>query len=222
MSPAYLAEVEQAFITRAGRGLMLSPHDRGLVERWARAGVPADVVVQGISNAFERAGNRRVRGLGYTVPAVEDAIKAWQSRHVGRIDESGATTAHDEMEHALAELLDRMHTAGRAQTDEQIRGAMRDIWRAIVTIRDDWRRGALTEVGAALDALSERARLSLLIALDPADRRRIEYGVEAALAGYSIADPVARAASRDALIWRRLRGQLGLPALELDMGGGWG
>jgi len=83
VDPAYLSAVERAFLTRAGRGLMLSPADIALVERWARAEMPVAVVLDGLEAAFARPPARPVRGLAFARAAVESAYAAHRARLMG-------------------------------------------------------------------------------------------------------------------------------------------
>ena len=60
---SYLAEVEAAFVTARGRGLMLAEADIALVDTWETAGIPVEVVCRalavGVRDWRERHGHQK-------------------------------------------------------------------------------------------------------------------------------------------------------------------
>ena len=50
---SYFSEIEDTFIRRRGKHLMLSPMDWALIEGWKERGVPLHVVVRAIEHAFD-------------------------------------------------------------------------------------------------------------------------------------------------------------------------
>ncbi len=214
MTPAYLAEVERAFVQHAGRGLFLSPMDRQRVAGWARAGIPAAVVVAGIEQAFDRPDVPRVRGLGYAAPAIEERIKAWQHAQIGRRRESAEPS--QAMQAALDRLVAQVEAAGR-QADGAALTVLRSMWRAIADLRTRWSAGSEPDPIKALFETELRLLDEALGAVDPATRAGIEDEVATTLDGFSIHDDETRRITRRALLHDALRRHLGLPALELRL-----
>ena len=217
VSPEYLAEVRQLFLSKSGRGLALSPKDRALVGQWARAGVPLEVVLKGIEHAFSGTAPKRVRSLSYVVPAVESALEGWRARKVG---EASAEDGPD-LEGAFAALLGEIEAVGRAQSDSKKKEVLRRTWREIDAIRGQWRVDESIDLIGAFAALSVRICQAGLTALDEAGRVTLEADVEDALVGERGSSPEVMAETRQAFVWRRVRRALGIPPLELDLGGGW-
>lgn len=200
MNAAYFARVEAAFLEGAGRGLMLSARDVALVERWARAGVPVDVVEAGVHQAFRGQNPQRVRSLSYTAPAVEEAIRAWRARNVGAAPSHAPTPVDDDT--ALTALADRY-----ASLD--VGAAFRPACdRAAADVRD--LAAAHDHSPDALRALEARLCEALLEAMPLADRRAIEAAVDVRLADQR-ADPAIRRAQ----LWRATREHLRLPPLVI-------
>jgi hypothetical protein len=84
----YFKQVSRAFLARRGAPLMLSAAEIDLIAAWERAGIPAEVALEGIERTFERAGARlRPRGRGPTLSycraEVERAFARWRDRRVG-------------------------------------------------------------------------------------------------------------------------------------------
>jgi hypothetical protein len=80
----YFTEIEQRFGQRRGSILMLSTLDWALIEVWREAGLPLDVVLRGIDNAFDRhdarlsrarGRSRRINGLAWATQSVMQAAE---------------------------------------------------------------------------------------------------------------------------------------------------
>lgn len=216
MNPSYVAEVERAFLRAVGRGIMLSPRDLDLVERWDRAGLPVEVVLAGIERAFDGRPARPVRGLAYVVGAVEDAAKAWRARSVGGDRASSSTGLAPAFERIGAALEAAEGMLGGAIAD-----TLRDTRRAVRQLADRSLAGLEADPAAALATLSDRLADRALAALDVDTRASMEAQVDAVLAAASgFEDPGALAEARRARSRRAVREALDLPALVLDLGGG--
>src|ERR1043166_4201184 len=77
----YFTEIEDAFVRRRGKHLLVSPLDWSLMESWKAAGVPLHVVLRGIERAFDsyeaRPRNRSVKSLFYCQEEVEAQFAEW-------------------------------------------------------------------------------------------------------------------------------------------------
>ncbi len=80
----YFTEIEERFQARRGSLLMLSTLDWALIETWREAGLPLDVVLRGIDDAFDhydakvaraRGRVRRVNGLAWCSQAVMETAQ---------------------------------------------------------------------------------------------------------------------------------------------------
>lgn len=202
MTGDYLRAIEGALLTRTG-GLMLSAIDLQHIRRWARAGVPAEVVIEGIEAAFEK-NPRTTRGLSYAAKAVDDAVRVWTERRVGGRDTVIETAAAEaEVKPALERLLRRVVDAG-LRHDASIRMVLRDIYRQINAL--DPQADPVT----TLAEIAEAAHDALWAVLDASaqallTQQVVDAGVE-----------LTRARR-----WRAVRTHLALPDLALDLGGAW-
>src|SRR2546429_5577642 len=72
---SYFSEIEDTFIRRRGKHLMLSPIDWALIESWKERGVPLHVVLRAIEHAFDsyesKKHKRTVKTLLYCQEEVE-------------------------------------------------------------------------------------------------------------------------------------------------------
>jgi len=85
---AYFRGISNRFIALRGAPFSLSPADLELISAWDSAGVPLDVVLEGIEEAFSvRPGRPRARGkilaLSFCRPSVERAFALHRELAVG-------------------------------------------------------------------------------------------------------------------------------------------
>ena len=81
----YFTEIEDRFQQRRGALLLLSTLDWALIETWREAGIPLEVALRGIDEAFDKyearqrsSPNRRLRqvnGLAWCAQAVLEAAE---------------------------------------------------------------------------------------------------------------------------------------------------
>lgn len=85
----YFTEVEEHFIRRRQKHLLVPPLDWCLIELWKESGIPIHVVIRGIDRSFETARSRRTspRSLSYCHPAVTQAFEEHQRAMVGSGEE---------------------------------------------------------------------------------------------------------------------------------------
>ena len=82
----YFTEIEEHFVRRRGRNLLVTPLDWCLIEFWKNQGIPLLVVLRGIDRSFEAAAKRSKKpptSLFYCHPAVIEAFEEYQEARVG-------------------------------------------------------------------------------------------------------------------------------------------
>ena len=119
----YFTEVEEHFIRRRQKHLLVPPLDWCLIELWKNTGIPMHVVIRGIDRSFETARSRGTspRSLSYCHPAVTQAFEEHQRAMVGSAEE--ATESDDlrgrEVQSApVLEHVDRLTAALRRRTED--------------------------------------------------------------------------------------------------------
>ncbi|HEX6625662.1 MAG TPA: hypothetical protein VF064_18240 [Pyrinomonadaceae bacterium] len=94
----YFTEIEDAFIRRRGKHLLLSPMDWALMDSWKRMGVPLHVVLRGVESAFDsyesKPRKRTVKSLYYCQEEVEAQYAEWLEGQRGANAKTG-DAAHD-------------------------------------------------------------------------------------------------------------------------------
>jgi hypothetical protein len=91
----YFTEIEDAFIRRRGKHLLLSPMDWALIESWKTMGVPLHVALRGVEQSFDsyeaKPRRRSVKSLLYCQEEVEAQFAEWRDRQAGAHDAGDAT-----------------------------------------------------------------------------------------------------------------------------------
>jgi len=86
----YFSEIEELFIRRRGRNLLLSPLDWALIESWQEREVPLHIILRGIERVFDSVDNqqvprkRTVKSLLYCKEEIEAQYAEWLERQVGK------------------------------------------------------------------------------------------------------------------------------------------
>jgi hypothetical protein len=86
----YFTEIEEHFQRRRGSLLLLSTLDWALIETWREAGIPLEVVLRGIDDAFDKydarqrkGPQRRVNGLAWCAQVVMEAAEQQKEAAIG-------------------------------------------------------------------------------------------------------------------------------------------
>lgn len=84
----YFTEIEEHFVRRRGKHLLISPMDWGLIAAWKDAGVPLQVALRGIDIAMDgfvsrQPGNKKVNTLAYCHDSVMTEYAGHLDSHIG-------------------------------------------------------------------------------------------------------------------------------------------
>jgi hypothetical protein len=87
----YFTEIEDAFVRRRAKHLLLSPLDWALIESWKEMDVPLHIALRGIEKAFDswesKPRKRTIKSLIYCQEEVEAQFAEWREGRVGSADE---------------------------------------------------------------------------------------------------------------------------------------
>lgn len=199
----YFRAIEDTFIRLRGAPLLLSPADWQTARAWWKDGVPVELVCRVLEEVFEklreRDPDRRIQGLRYCAPAVEDAWR--EVRDLAIVD--------GRMEAEPIDVGGRLQLLS-AQLPEEVPGVER--------IRADLLSlsGTAEEVEASLVAMERRLLDDLSTGLDEGveDRLRTRAARSLERMGERVA-PADRKDLERRLIRESLRRELALPTLSL-------
>ena len=94
----YFTEIEDTFIRRRGKHLMLSPLDWALIEDWRERGIPLHIVIRSIESVFDVFDKqperpRTIKSLFYCREEIEAQYTEWLKIQVG--SDGGGTASND-------------------------------------------------------------------------------------------------------------------------------
>lgn len=237
----YFTEIEDVFIRRRGKHLLLSPMDWALIESWKTMGVPLHVALRGIEKSFDshesKPRKRSVKTLMYCQEEVEAQYAEWLESQVGAApeDENG--------EHALAQELEPdsqlpfprasilAHLNGACDELEQLCAERKKVGagdfcdtltRAVARLRalaSDFEKAArpnAEKLEESLTSLEKMLDEALLASLSAKDLTAARAETEAQLSSYrSRMEAATYRQTLDNLLLKRLREQSHLPRLSL-------
>ncbi len=115
----YFTEIEEHFVKRRGKHLLISPMDWSLIATWRDAGVPLQVAIRGIDMAMDQFHARpkhsgaKINSLFYCHDSVMTEYANYLESHVGEHSEgdagqpkSGGTAAESRDEPGRTELVE--------------------------------------------------------------------------------------------------------------------
>jgi hypothetical protein len=95
----YFTEIEEAFIRRRGRHLLVGTLDWSLMESWKSMGIPLHVVLRGIEKSFDsyesKPRKRSVKTLFYCQEEVEAQFAEWLESQTGAHAPAADSTADE-------------------------------------------------------------------------------------------------------------------------------
>ena len=121
----YFTEIEDTFIRRRGKHLLLSPLDWALMEGWQERGVPLHVVIRAIEDVFDGFDkqpnqNRTIKGLFYCREEVEAQFAEWSGAKVGAHDGDKSEAEHQFSREAVVEHVEKAIEALKSNKDENL------------------------------------------------------------------------------------------------------
>lgn len=115
----YFTEIEDAFVRRRGKHLLLSPMDWALIESWKEMNIPLHIALRGIERAFDsweaKPRKRTVKTLLYCQEEVEAQYAEWIESRVGagpqeeREDEAASRNENEHLPFRRSAILEHLH-----------------------------------------------------------------------------------------------------------------
>lgn len=98
----YFTEIEEHFVKRRGKHLLISPMDWALIASWRDAGVPLQVALRGIDIAMDgfyakkRRGSSKINSLCYCHDSVMEEYAAHLESHLGETSDQTKTSPENQ------------------------------------------------------------------------------------------------------------------------------
>ncbi len=229
---SYFSEIEDTFIRRRGKHLMLSPIDWALIESWKERGVPLHVAIRGIEHAFDsyesKKHKRTVKTLLYCQEEVEAQYAEWLESRVGSHDDQNdeaedrkSAFSKDVVTAHLNSSLDALIrlAAERAIDKDELLEALTRAGNLLTDIREEYASAARPDTRKLEESLSGIDRMlddAIRNSTSPSEMMTFEPEVDAQVKPYKRhMEKEVFAQTRENLLKKRLREHLGVPRLSL-------
>jgi hypothetical protein len=234
----YFTEIEDAFVRRRAKHLLLSPMDWALIESWKEMNVPLHVALRGIEKAFDswesKPRKRSIKSLLYCQEEVEAQFAEWREARVGASDEASehdetGKTATDALPFSRIAILEHLQR-GRtnllavcsARKNLKVDDFTDTLERAVALlteVEDDFASSGSPSAQKLEQSLSGLERMisdAIPAAVDSEQIVRIEREVKEQLRPYrKHMEPAIYEQTFANLLLKRLRERLGIPRLSL-------
>jgi hypothetical protein len=230
---SYFSEIEDTFVRRRGKHLMLSPMDWALIESWKERGVPLHVALRAIEHAFDsfetKKRKRSVKTLLYCQEEVEAQYAEWLESRVGSHEEGqdesddaktpfprAVVLAHlARSREELTELAD-----GRRQTSaDEFCEAMTRATALLEELESDYAAAVQPDARKLEDSLTGVERMldeTMRKTVSDDDLKSISAEIDEQLKPYQRhMDKAAYAETHENFLRKRLRELQGVPRLSL-------
>ena len=230
---SYFSEIEDTFVRRRGKHLLLSPIDWALIESWKERGVPLHVALRGIEHAFDsyeaKKHKRTVKTLLYCQEEVEAQYAEWLESRVGSHDATAAPEETDDgspfsratlVAHLEKSLDELSCLAGeRASSEDELGEALSRATSLLAEIKDDYASAAQPDSRKLEESLTGIERMlddAMRVVMTSADLESLESGIESQLNPYKRhMDKTVFVQTRENLLRKQMRERFGIPRLSL-------
>ena len=230
---SYFTEIEDAFVRRRGKHLLLSPMDWALIESWKELNVPLHVVLRGIEKAFDswesKPRKRTVKSLLYCQEEVEAQYAEWLEAHVGSAEDTASNAAEQSLPFqrtAILEHLERGRTSLSAAakkrsnvSDDDLTEALTRAATQLVELQNDFAETSAPNAQKLEQSLSGVERMLSDALLSVASQEQLDAvnnEIEQQLKPYrKQMEPSIYKQTKNNLVLKRLRDTFDIPRLSL-------
>jgi len=228
---SYFSEIEDTFIRRRGKHLLLSPMDWALIENWKERGVPLHVALRGIEHAFDsheaRKRKRSVKTLLYCQEEVEAQYAEWLDSRVGSPEDSEPAEEQSAFSRDVVlahltrsrEIFANLHQSRGQMKPDELYEALGRAEGLLSEIESDYASSPQPDARKLEESLTGIERLlddAIRLAISQSELEAAQTEVHAQLKPYkSHMDKAAFEQTRDNLLRKRLRENAGIPRLSL-------
>jgi hypothetical protein len=214
----YFTEIEDTFVRRRGKHLLLSPIDWAMIEGWRDRGVPLHVVLRSIESVFDgfekNPRPRSIKGLLYCKEEVEAQFQEWTASQAGKGNGSNEGSIEFSPER-IAEHVGSVIEDLRKSTNPALR---EDIDRAVARLHQlvADHSGDIATADQALSDIESFLEHMLLTKIERTRLAEAEKEVNEQLRPYKAdMEKEALAQTKRVLLLKRLREEESIPRLSL-------
>ncbi|HKO97878.1 MAG TPA: hypothetical protein VJU86_12845 [Pyrinomonadaceae bacterium] len=229
----YFTEIEDAFVRRRGKHLLVSSIDWALIESWKEMQIPLHVALRGIEKAFDswesKPRKRAIKSLLYCQEEVEAQFAEWAESRVGANDETQTDETQSEgMPFSRAALVEHLRK-GRSElvvtrtklleTSSEFSDALQRAETLLQDLEEETENSTTLNAQKLEQSLTGLERMladALRLTIDSVELQEYEREVKEQLKPYrKHMEKAAYDQTFDNLLLKRLRDRYGVPRLSL-------
>lgn len=214
----YFTEIEDTFIRRRAKHLLLSPLDWALIEAWQDRGIPLHIIIRSIESVFDvfdkqPPGTRTIKSLFYCREEIEAQYNEWLTSQTGKSDGSSS-----KQQFSTETVADHIEASIEALKAISIYGLQEGLTRAISRLEEFAANmtGDFETVDKTLDDIEKLLDRTMLDGWPSPQLKAIKKEVASQLRQYK-AEMEAENYKKtfDLMLLKRLREEAGIPRLGL-------
>jgi hypothetical protein len=218
----YFSEIEETFVRRRGKHLLLSPIDWALIESWQDRKVPLHVVLRGIEKVFDSRDQkakqtRSVKSLFYCKEEIEAQYAEWLERQVGKNGASDAEKTSESSMFSDDAIKTHLENVGK-ELKIAAQKSKGDLCETLerVSKRLDELKQSFADAETLENALEDLEKLIDAELLKTHKNSEFEKDIERSLASYkNKMEAEVYQRTLDLMLLKRLREQAEIPRLSL-------
>jgi len=215
----YYTEIEDTFVRRRAKHLLLSPLDWALMEVWQERGIPLHVALRAIESVFDafdkKPTTRTIKGLMFCREEVEAQYEEWLRSQAGKAEDAAEGTG-DELSPEIvsshiSKLIEELRRLKCPSLSEDIERAATRLEELGQNLGEDFEHidKSLADIEHFLDN-------AMLTNSDPEHLKRSEKQTAEQLRPYKAAmEKDAYKNTFDLMLLKQLREENGIPRLTL-------
>ncbi len=213
----YYSEIEETFIKRRGKILLLSPLDWALMETWQEREIPLHIVLRAIEKVFDNYDKsnkkRTIKGLTFCREEIEAQHEEWLEAQVGKqparisASEPDETFTVEGVAGHIADVISALQIAVNPAFNESFTRIIGRLDELKQTLTDDFEKveASLAQIEKILDEELKRNAAGLHLT-----------DTEKQLSGYKKSlDAETYQKTFDLMLLKRLRDEYEIPRLSL-------
>jgi len=216
----YFTEIEDTFVRRRGKNLLLSPLDWAMIEGWQERGIPLHVVIRAIESVFDGydkkpAQPRAIKSLFYCREEVEAQFVEWSASQAGKSasveNGSDENLSKEEIRKFLDDVMGKLNESADANLKEDLGRATARLTELKDNLPDE-----VALVEPTLHDIEKFLDRALLTNADPEHLKSVKKEITTQLKSYrSGMDAEAYQNTFGLMLLKRLREDAGVPRLSL-------
>lgn len=216
----YFTEIEDAFVRRRGKHLLLSPIDWAMIETWQERGIPLHVVLRAIASVFDNFDKnprpRTIKSLIFCREEVEAQFAEWSAGRVGSNPDAEEPKSDPVISRET--ILGHIESASVALAKAEVPGLEENIERATARLAQlaEELTDDLELIDRSLLDIEKFLDEALLSKSESVHLKQVEKEVSSQLKEYrSKMDKEAYDQTHRLMVLKRLREDHGIPRLGL-------